>query len=236
VRFDDDFTDKDRIFALSDGAFRLWVSVVAYCNRKLTDGYVDKVRLPTLVPRYRPALATELVKSGLLVDRGEQLEVDDYLSFQPSAEKVREKQATLSERGKKGARKRWGDGDKHGYGHSSEHDHGYSDRDSPSPVSPVVGKDSPSVKSEVLREDSTDDGFMVEAKQRLAEELAAGKRIRNHPAYLAKTVENLHLEGFTPPPEPWQPCRLNGCDDKGRIVSDNHSTLCPCHPRFKEYA
>jgi len=68
VRLNDGMPDDPAVDALSDGAFRLFVASICYCQRELTDGYVSAARVPRLVPKYRPAYVNELVGAGLWLD------------------------------------------------------------------------------------------------------------------------------------------------------------------------
>lgn len=62
---DDGFPDHEKVDSLSDGAFRLHVSALAYCARKLTDGCVPRSRPSRLVPNYKPGHLKELLRDGL---------------------------------------------------------------------------------------------------------------------------------------------------------------------------
>lgn len=62
---DDEYPEHPKVDELSDGAFRLQTSAMAYCARKLTDGLVSERKVPRLVPSYKPAQLAELLAAGL---------------------------------------------------------------------------------------------------------------------------------------------------------------------------
>lgn len=77
----ENFTAHPDIAELSNGAFRLHVGALDYCDRHATGtvgrdgGILPAVLVPTLMPRYRRAYFTELVASGLWTVDGDQVEV-----------------------------------------------------------------------------------------------------------------------------------------------------------------
>lgn len=95
-RFALGFTGKRRVAALSDGAFRLWVSAIDYSRDQLTDGRIELLDLK-LIPRggsgeWQTKHVRELVESGLWVQIGDSVwAIDDYDGWQDSSQKVREK-------------------------------------------------------------------------------------------------------------------------------------------------
>lgn len=58
---DDGFPDHEKVDALSDGAFRLHVSGMHYCARKLTDGIIPARRVARLKPNHKAAELQELL-------------------------------------------------------------------------------------------------------------------------------------------------------------------------------
>lgn len=89
VRIDDSFSDHPKVEAAGGDAAWLYVCMLCYCNRHLTDGFVPVEKLPRLSDRSRPAaLAARLAEVGLVdaVDGG--WRVHDYHDYQPSRESV----------------------------------------------------------------------------------------------------------------------------------------------------
>jgi hypothetical protein len=62
---DDGMPDNQKVDALSDGAFRLYISAMHYCARELSDGAVPHRRTPRLTPHYKASHLRELVNGGL---------------------------------------------------------------------------------------------------------------------------------------------------------------------------
>lgn len=96
---DDRMPENDKVDALSDGAFRLYVSAMHYCAKKLTDGAIPETRLARLVPRHKPSQTAELLRGNLLHRGGEgcgtktcivgepgEYVVHDYLEWNKSAQ------------------------------------------------------------------------------------------------------------------------------------------------------
>lgn len=103
-RFALGFTSKRRVAALSDAAFRLWVSSISYAREQLTDGRIETSDL-SLIPRggkqktWKKSQVFELVSSGLWRETGAgSWLIDDYDGWQESAEKVREKRQKARDR------------------------------------------------------------------------------------------------------------------------------------------
>ena len=65
VKIDDQMPNDPEIDELSDGAFRLYVSALCYCQAELTDGYITASKLKRLVPNYKPAQLKELTAPTL---------------------------------------------------------------------------------------------------------------------------------------------------------------------------
>jgi 5-methylcytosine-specific restriction endonuclease McrA len=83
ARIDENAGDHPKIASLSDGAFRLWVTGLLYCQRFLTDGFITSVALRGL-RAHSAKRVTELVEVGLweLADGG--VRVHDYLQWNDS--------------------------------------------------------------------------------------------------------------------------------------------------------
>jgi hypothetical protein len=108
VNFDDQFPNHPKVFALSDGAYRLHSSGICYCNQFLTDGIVPAERLPKLMPRYRPGYLQELTDRLMWIDIGEgHYEIHDYLDWNKSRAEVEKRRAARQSGGREGARRRW---------------------------------------------------------------------------------------------------------------------------------
>lgn len=68
VRMDDNFSDSPKISGLSDAAFRLQVAAICYCNRQLSDGFIEAAEVPRLVRTFRRAALAELVQKGIWLE------------------------------------------------------------------------------------------------------------------------------------------------------------------------
>ncbi len=100
VKLSDTFADDPRLESAGTEAFALHVAGLCYCSRQLTDGRVSTSRALRLWPVEDPVAAVEaLVREGLW-ERGEDGSylILDYLSDQPSAERVREQRALKAKR------------------------------------------------------------------------------------------------------------------------------------------
>lgn len=63
IKLDDNFPDHHKIAGLSDSGFRLYIEMICYCNRLLTDGYIKKSALDKLD---KGIIHLELVDAKLL--------------------------------------------------------------------------------------------------------------------------------------------------------------------------
>jgi hypothetical protein len=112
ANFDDQFASHPKIVPLSDGAFRLHVSGICYSAQHLTDGLIGAEAVPTLRPKFRPAMLAELVERNLWIKHGDVYEIRDYLQWNRSRDEINEererKRRVRSEAGRKGAAARWG--------------------------------------------------------------------------------------------------------------------------------
>ncbi len=89
VRLDDGFTDNPKIAALSDAAFRSFITALCYCNKNLTDGLV-----PALIAKQvaAPRVLIELTTAVIFERVGANYRVHDYDQYQPSKADVETKQ------------------------------------------------------------------------------------------------------------------------------------------------
>jgi hypothetical protein len=108
VQIDDQFPEHRKIAGLSDAAFRLHFSGIAYCSRQLTDGLIEADAVPTLVRKFRPAALAEIVDRGLWkpitlpgAPKPAVYEIHDYLQWNPSREVVLARREKASERARK---------------------------------------------------------------------------------------------------------------------------------------
>lgn len=88
-----------KVAGLSDAAFRLWVSGLAYCQEHLTDGLIHRRVLPTLYPRLTGKAIDELLAVSLWHAAEDGWTVHDYLDWNASRDAVEAKRARW--RGKK---------------------------------------------------------------------------------------------------------------------------------------
>lgn len=80
LNLDDEFTEHEKVEALSDGAFRLWMSGLRYCAKKTTDGRIPAWKVATLTRTYKPAFLRELLRTGLWHEGGDGCGTDDCLT------------------------------------------------------------------------------------------------------------------------------------------------------------
>lgn len=97
LRIDENAMDHPKIAALTDGAFRLWVSGLAYCQKHLTDGHIPRTVLRGLRGMSR-GRADELTACGLWDAQDDGFQVHDYLKWNDSRERVLEMRAFGRER------------------------------------------------------------------------------------------------------------------------------------------
>ena len=111
VKLDDAILDNTKIIAAGPIGLLLHVAAITWCGRNLTDGFIPKRRVYTLVDlgtvgtaiaappacgpeedRFDPIdadeVAQELAAIGLWHDRGDCWEIHDYLVYNPPREKV----------------------------------------------------------------------------------------------------------------------------------------------------
>ena len=109
VVLDDKMPEHPKIVGLSDGAFRLHVSAIAYSNRHLTDGIISADMVAQLMPRYRKNFLDELLRRAVWVELvpDECYEIHDYLDWNKSRAEVSQQRKAKAEGGRKGAARRW---------------------------------------------------------------------------------------------------------------------------------
>ena len=99
IRIDDGLPEHPKFDQAGPLAGWLWLCGMGYCNRNLTDGRISKERVPLLSTVPKPEKeALRLVEAGLWVDEGDAYRVNDYLTYQPSREKVLAERAAAAER------------------------------------------------------------------------------------------------------------------------------------------
>jgi hypothetical protein len=87
VRIDENALDHPKIGGLSDGAFRLWVQGLAYCQKFLTDGYVSDLAIRGL-HAYSPKRKALLLEAKLWEPSESGIRVHDFLEWNDSREHV----------------------------------------------------------------------------------------------------------------------------------------------------
>lgn len=105
VRLDDQHDQHRKVAKLSDLAYRIWVSGIAWCHRQRRAGTVPFGDEVLIVPGRKPREVANAVAQLVTVElwhKGEDCyEYHDWLHYQAPVA------ATASERGKAGAAKRW---------------------------------------------------------------------------------------------------------------------------------
>src|SRR5262245_12695742 len=118
ARLDDAILDNPKIIAAGPLGFALHVAAITWCARNLTDGFIPKPKVGTLLglPSLQVSettkvrvlhtltaddLASDLVRLNLWHDRGDQYEVHDYLVYNPSRDQVLARRKKTAARGKK---------------------------------------------------------------------------------------------------------------------------------------
>lgn len=87
VRIDENAMDHPKIGGLPDGAFRLWVQGLAYCQKYLTDGFIGDVALRGL-RAYSQNRRNVLIECGLWDSSDKGINVHDYLEWNESRETI----------------------------------------------------------------------------------------------------------------------------------------------------
>lgn len=129
AKIDDDILDNEKILNVGALGFALHVAAITWCCRNLTDGFIPRVRVGSLLnfeglheitsegafcanERAVDALdiADVLVANGLWREDDERRGywLNDFLEYNPSREEVEATREARSASGKKGAASRWG--------------------------------------------------------------------------------------------------------------------------------
>jgi hypothetical protein len=93
IRLSDNYIDNPKITALSDGSFRLWHEVMAFCRRHETDGVIPKASM-TQFPSYTRKRLSQLLTpwqagaNPLLANGGTGYAVHDYLDWNLSKDEA----------------------------------------------------------------------------------------------------------------------------------------------------
>lgn len=107
VRIDDSFYDHPKFVDLSLDAVGLWVTMLAWSNRNLTDGQIPQ----KAVEKMGGLCIKELIDAGLVESDLLNFTLVNYSNYQPSADEIRSRKrevsAKRSEAGKRGAKARW---------------------------------------------------------------------------------------------------------------------------------
>jgi 5-methylcytosine-specific restriction endonuclease McrA len=87
VRIDENAMDHPKVVSLSDGAFRLWVTGLAHCQRFLTDGVITAQAMRSL-RAHTAKRRDEILASGLWDRVEDGVQVHDYLEWNDSRQTV----------------------------------------------------------------------------------------------------------------------------------------------------
>lgn len=98
VRLDDNFADHPKIIALSDTAFRLFITGLCYSNRQLTDGLIPYQIVNSWVGEDPMKPSDELEDQGLWERYEKGFRIRSYEEYQPTKEQVEQKRAEARER------------------------------------------------------------------------------------------------------------------------------------------
>lgn len=105
IKLDDQFPTHPKIVAAGGDAAWLHVCALCYCGQHLTDGLVPKGMLDRISDRKNARkLAEKLIEVGAWADRGDSIEIHDYLDHNPSREKVLEERRKAAERRTRGGK------------------------------------------------------------------------------------------------------------------------------------
>jgi hypothetical protein len=101
LKIDDGFPENPKVQALSDRALRLHITAMCSCARRLTDGAlshldVDVCRL--VANRATAKHVEELEAVGLWHRTEGGWEINDYLDYNPPAERVKDERRKAAER------------------------------------------------------------------------------------------------------------------------------------------
>lgn len=98
VRLDDNFADHPKIIALSDTAFRLFITGLCYSNRQLTDGLIPYQIVNAWVGDNPLKPSDELEDQNLWERVGKGFMIRSYTEYQPTKEKVTKKRDEARDR------------------------------------------------------------------------------------------------------------------------------------------
>jgi len=90
VGLDDNFPHHPKVSGLTDKAFRLWVTTIAFCARNLTDGHVSHAEMRGLAAGLgcTKKQVVTLIEQDLLRTTPHGYELHDYLYWNPPRETV----------------------------------------------------------------------------------------------------------------------------------------------------
>jgi hypothetical protein len=95
IKIDDTLPNNPKILPLSDGAFRLYIEALCYCNQYLTDGFLaDAVLLRLDVNNRR----SELVEACLWIECVDGMQINDYTEHQTARSEIEKKREQNKER------------------------------------------------------------------------------------------------------------------------------------------
>jgi len=98
VRLDDNFADHPKIIALSDTAFRLFITGLCYSNRQLTDGLIPYQIVNAWVGDDPTKPSDELEDQNLWERFDKGFAIRSYTEYQPTREKVNKKRDEARDR------------------------------------------------------------------------------------------------------------------------------------------
>lgn len=101
IRVHDGMDEHPKVEGLSDGAFRLLISLWCYCSRNLNDGLISDAAWKR---RGSAKTRAELLAAGLAHQRDGHVEMHDYLKHQRSAAEVAELKRKRAEAGRRGGK------------------------------------------------------------------------------------------------------------------------------------
>jgi hypothetical protein len=100
VKIDDGFFDNPTNRDLGSAGRDLFLAGLCYCAKGLTDGHISRRDLPLILAQaqVRKSTVTKLIEAGRWIDRGDHLEVAEYLTYQPSRARVEADREAAKER------------------------------------------------------------------------------------------------------------------------------------------
>lgn len=98
VRLDDNFADHPKIIALSDSAFRLFITGLCYSNRQLTDGIIPYRMVQAWVGENPMKPSDELEDQDLWARVESGFLILSYAEYQPTRDQVEKKREQVKER------------------------------------------------------------------------------------------------------------------------------------------